>query len=373
MPNDPAIYSNIFHGQANQRNVKQQTFVKNQPLPPKTRIVHTVQHQNVIHSPPAPPEEKLVYSRELPSINAAVYPLLPPKKEVLILLKQVEYDLKMCKQKLAELKRIKQKDLLISTNFDQLNPSLEIQKHIGMIIPHHDIDKVTFENQRKANEIHKRYRITNPVIEHRTNHISHLPIIQTNIDTNLEYIDHLFHSVFNWKLIAEEKGRLLARQYAELRQIWENESRALNEYHRQEKAAIDSWPPEMIPLIHKPKESTNVLQFCANDSPMYLEDVEYYSYAFYSMNGFVPDPVQAHKDYKHRLCWTNTEKQIFLDKYRLHPREFKKIAAGLPQKSVKDVIEFYYCHRIDLNLKELEQQSRKRGRKKVITEGTVRK
>jgi hypothetical protein len=68
------------------------------------------------------------------------------------------------------------------------------------------------------------------------------------------------------------------------------------------------------------------------------------------------------------------EKQIFLDKYRLHPRDFRKIAAGLHQKTVKDVIEFYYCNRIALNLKGIEQQSKRgRGRKKMITEGAVRK
>ena len=105
----------------------------------------------------------------------------------------------------------------------------------------------------------------------------------------------------------------------------------------------------------------------------FVDDVEFYTYAFYNMNGFVEDPVKAHNDYRKRLVWTDTEKQIFLDKYRLHPREFRKIAAGLPNKSVKDCIEFYYVHRIDMKLKELEQMTKKRGRKKMLAEGAVRK
>jgi hypothetical protein len=54
------------------------------------------------------------------------------------------------------------------------------------------------------------------------------------------------------------------------------------------------------------------------------------------MNSFIPDPIATHRQYCERLRWTEAEKQIFIDKGRLHPQEFKKIPAGLSHKSVKE-------------------------------------
>ena len=39
----------------------------------------------------------------------------------------------------------------------------------------------------------------------------------------------------------------------------ENESKALNEYHNQERAALNEWPPEMIPLLPKSKDNAYLL------------------------------------------------------------------------------------------------------------------
>ena len=120
-------------------------------------------------------------------------------------------------------------------------------------------------------------------------------------------------------------------------------------------------------------EST-LLHCCANDEPMYLDEMEKHEYVFYDMNRFVEDPVAEHLAYKRRLIWTDAEIKIFLERYAQHPREFKRIAASLPSKCVKDVIEFYDIHRIDLNLKDIEVASRKKGqRKKMVSEGSVRK
>ena len=68
--------------------------------------------------------------------------------------------------------------------------------------------------------MHNKYRVTNRKIEHKIMHHSHLGYLHRNIDTNTENLDHFFNAVFNWKRFAEEKGRLLARQYSEMRQIW---------------------------------------------------------------------------------------------------------------------------------------------------------
>jgi hypothetical protein len=73
--------------------------------------------------------------------------------------------------------------------------------------------------------------------------------------------------------------------------------------------------------------------------------------------------VREHNAFCKRLYWGDAEVRVVLEKY-----------AALPNKSVKDVIEFYFIQRIALNLKDIEVAARKRGRKKMlVTRGTSEK
>ena len=185
----------------------------------------------------------------------------------------------------------------------------------------------------------------------------------------------MMQALKNWKMFALEKARSLARQYVERHSLWEKSNGPLNDYNHESRKIIDLWPNEFKNTVLKSTmpEST-LLHLCANDEPMYLDEMEKHQYVFYDMNRFVTDPVAEHLAYKNRLVWTDAEIKIFLERYTQHPREFKRIAASLPSKSVKDVIEFYDIHRIDLNLKDIEVASRKKGqRKKMVSEGSVRK
>jgi hypothetical protein len=270
-----------------------------------------------------------------------------------------------------DLTRAKQSDLLDVTSFESLVPSLAVQHHFGMLIPHQQIGRVQADSRAKAARVHARCRLTPPALLHRVSHPMHFHYVIPLLDSNCANLEPLFQTVFTWRTVALEKGHLLVREYLERRALWESASGALERYHRELRELLEQWPPEMIDV--KPFKSKDGKDVLAPDEPMYLDEVERAGFAFFSTNGFVPDPVAAHRDFRARLCWTEAEKQTFVDKYRLHPREFKKIAAGLQHKSVKDVIEFYYVNRIPLCLKEIEQQSKKRGRKRVITEGAVRK
>jgi hypothetical protein len=285
-------------------------------------------------------------------------------------LTDTENELKLSRRLLTELRHAKQSDLLEITSFDTLDPALALQDDIRMLILHEQISRICDANRRRATEMHNRCRIVPPVVAHRVHHTIHHPLVIANIESALVFLDPIVRVVFSWRSLADQATRQLIEQYIERRALWEALSRALERYNRESRELLDQWPAEMF-NVHPYKNKDG--DFRAPDQPMYTDEIEFHCYAFYSTNGFVPDPVRAHNEYKQRLVWTPAEKQIFLDKYRLHPREFKKIAAGLPQKSVKDVIEYYYIHRIDLDLKRLEQQSKKRGRKIIITEGAVRK
>ncbi|KAH0786377.1 Myb-like DNA-binding domain containing protein [Histomonas meleagridis] len=304
------------------------------------------------------------FTREPPKIEAAPYPRLPPSSIVLQELAQINAKLKQQREELRFLIQARQANYIVTPDFESLDPSLGIQNYQGMITPHKTINQISQANISKIQTTHQKYYLRCPKTSHRISHISHLPDLIHHVDTNSECLSPLFKTILSWKSIGNEKAHLLARQYVEHRQIWENEIKALDEYHREKRELLPQWPKEIANMPTKPKDRSSYISCVAPDQPMYLEDSEFYSFEFFTMNGFVPDPLAAHIEFKKRLCWTEAETRIFLDKYRLHPKDFKKIAAGLPQKSVKDVIEYYFTHRIELDLKKLENQSKKKERKR---------
>jgi hypothetical protein len=98
------------------------------------------------------------------------------------------------------------------------------------------------------------------------------------------------------------------------------------------------------------------------------------SNGFYDMNGFVENPSQVHPEYRERLCWTKEERTVFVEKWRTHPKDFRKIKNVLPEKSHNDVIEFSCVNKFELNLRDLEGAAKKRGgKRKVISEGSGRR
>ena len=315
-------------------------------------------------------QETIIPKREPPKLSMAPFPWLPSKREILLLIEETNIKLDKYTRMLNELERARKSDLMEISPIESLDPGLEVQDHIGMLVSYKIISKIAEENRKSIQRSRERVAMAT---RSKYSHTDHLPYLISNVQEGRELLDPMLRTVYTSRCIADEKAKSLAREYAERRALWEQMSKALATYHRESRELLEEWPPEIAGQRPKTKDNATLMKYVAVDEPMYLDDIEFNSFAYYNMNGFVEDPVRAHIEYKKRLVWTETEKQIFLDKYRLHPREFRKIAAGLPQKSVKDVIEYYYVHRIDLNLKGIEQQSKKRGRKKVITEGAVRK
>jgi hypothetical protein len=114
------------------------------------------------------------------------------------------------------------------------------------------------------------------------------------------------------------------------------------------------------------------LRWTAPDQRMFLSKKERRENAYYDMNNFVPDPQAAHDEFRARVIWSEEERAIFLDKFKQHGKDFRKIKAALPEKTHKEVIEFYYLNRFPLNLRDNEG-TRGRGKKKVVSEGVVKK
>ncbi|KAK9061244.1 hypothetical protein SSX86_018424 [Deinandra increscens subsp. villosa] len=73
-----------------------------------------------------------------------------------------------------------------------------------------------------------------------------------------------------------------------------------------------------------------------------LDKRERMSSKFISDNGLVEDPIDVEKQRSVVKPWAEEDKQMFLDKYALFGKNFKKIASFLRNKTVADCVEFYY-------------------------------
>lgn len=67
--------------------------------------------------------------------------------------------------------------------------------------------------------------------------------------------------------------------------------------------------------------------------------------------------------YNGNAIWTEAEQKVFIDKFLINPKNFRKIASYLPFKSTADCVAFYYRSKKRLRLKQL--------RKMIISESAI--
>ncbi|XP_076898194.1 uncharacterized protein LOC143551696 [Bidens hawaiensis] len=80
-----------------------------------------------------------------------------------------------------------------------------------------------------------------------------------------------------------------------------------------------------------------------------LDKRERMSSRFISNNGLVENPKEVEKERSIVNLWTEEDKDMFMDKYTLFGKNFKKIASFFQHKTVADCVEFYYKnHKSDL-------------------------
>eukprot|EP00177_Eucheuma_denticulatum_P007852 GFKZ01014295.1.p1 GENE.GFKZ01014295.1~~GFKZ01014295.1.p1 ORF type:complete len:435 (-),score=74.04 GFKZ01014295.1:833-2137(-) len=81
----------------------------------------------------------------------------------------------------------------------------------------------------------------------------------------------------------------------------------------------------------------------------------------------IENPLRDHYMARNINPWTRAERLLFLEKYSVMGKNFRKIAAFFEHKSVDDCVRFYYDNKIRLGLKQLLKDAhfRKRGAKKL--------
>ena len=79
----------------------------------------------------------------------------------------------------------------------------------------------------------------------------------------------------------------------------------------------------------------------------------------------IADPFCEEEERRHVNIWSDMEKCIFLDRFLHHPKDFRKIASFLKNKSTKDCVKFYYNSKKTVPykhaLKEFIQRKNRRG------------
>jgi hypothetical protein len=188
------------------------------------------------------------------------------------------------------------------------------------------------------------------------------------MNEHVENLGPLFAAVMTQKTIEAEYSQSLANEYRDHANTYREIQPKLDLLLLR----VRTWSPDLDSKDPAKPDSPALLQFVVGDQPM-LPPVKRRQMMFNDQNRLCEDPVLEHQRFKRRIVWTDKEVRKFLEKYAEHPKQFRKIAKDLPGKTVKDLIEFYYLKRFELNLKEVGGAAKRRGKMKVISEGMVKR
>lgn len=81
---------------------------------------------------------------------------------------------------------------------------------------------------------------------------------------------------------------------------------------------------------------------------------------FTDNNGLILDPLKEYEERKFLNTWSEAEKEIFKEKYLLHPKQFGQISQFLERKSTADCVQYYYLSKKTENYKQLIRRVRRK-------------
>ena len=311
---------------------------------------------------------------------AAPFPSIPTKQEVQNAKNEIENEITQLKAELSSL--LYEKKSLEMQKAPRLDPLTTTKDgvHIfrGMVMTDTQINDIIKDNREKSKRSTKRALI-DPCEDESMNalhklpkyrHLVDLPQFKKTIEDHTQLLTPIYAAKYAEKDVLLEHEDELAEEYLGLDGPWQQKQKVIDEYNDRTSEKSENWPSEF--KFERPNlDDAARLKWAAQDTPMILSRQQQIDRCYFDTNSLVNDPVQEYKDYKQRLSWTEEEKKIFVEKYTMHPKDFSFIADALPDKTIKEVIEFYYLNRYHMNLKENEGAARRRGgKKKVVTEGS---
>ncbi|KAH0787762.1 Myb-like DNA-binding domain containing protein [Histomonas meleagridis] len=303
------------------------------------------------------PQKPSIPHRVVPS---APFPLLPKREQIQKIIDSYDKEITSLNNTIQSLEHQKQLKLFSVANMTDRDPTNNVQDYKGFIIPHNGVLSIRDASRSRALQASRTYILRDTATVYT--HISGLRFLSETIKRHDPLLDPMLTTITHRRNLVRIKATNLAFEYVDRSRMNEKLCAILNTYSNEARQSVPVWPKEFERRVKKIPNPKGV----APDQFMYLDDMEKESYLLYDTNRFVSDPLQAHIQYKKRIAWAESEKQIFLEKYAQHPKDFKKIASCIHTKSVKDVVEYYGVNRIRLNLKQLETTGKRRGRKRTL-------
>ncbi|KAJ6248825.1 duplicated homeodomain-like superfamily protein [Anaeramoeba flamelloides] len=96
----------------------------------------------------------------------------------------------------------------------------------------------------------------------------------------------------------------------------------------------------------------------ADVQPMIIHKRQRWSERFLELNRLTQDPLQDNFIFANLNKWYKSEAKIYWENFRLYRKNFSKIARQLPNKSIKDVILYYYHTKNSKQFKQCIRESR---------------
>jgi hypothetical protein len=305
-------------------------------------------------------------------IRAAPFPGMPTGKEIQDVKAEVEQEISRYRADLSSFQHERNSFERRARPLIPPDASKGMHEYRGLLIMDTTVDAVMSENRaRKAQSLQADMEVGMPPFHNLTD----LPFFKQMITKQRQNVVPMLVSEYTARVMMEERKIELASQYLQRAESWKHARSVISEYSARTVEKSESWPQE-FPKDPQKVDDAARLRWVAPDQEMFMTDRNRLDGCFFDMNGFVDDPQSEHDEYRDRLVWSEEERQVFIEKYRQHPKDFRKIRAALPDKSYKEVIEFYYLNkfRYELSLRENEGAARRRGgKKKVISEGNVKK
>lgn len=249
------------------------------------------------------------------------------------------------------------------------NPhSLGIVNYRGLFINHNLIDNIIHENNAKIKKSNSRAKIdtnfdtiSEPTFYFRVSFLCRKLFDSTPL---------MFTIIFKRMQLQQEKLIYLTSKYIEIREVWEQLCNYVDCLNIRSHKKLGEWGTEQVLTLTAYEDGGR-----APDIEMHI-DHDFQSITLYDMNRFVKDPKLEHENFKRRIVWLPHEEKIFYEKFYTYPKEFGKIAKFLPDKTTKDMIEFYYTHKYTTEMKQVITRLKHRGKmtnNKVASEGKVKK
>ena len=118
---------------------------------------------------------------------------------------------------------------------------------------------------------------------------------------------------------------------------------------------------EIVDNLREMDASEKQMHLMAVQTPRLLNNYER-RIRFIDNNGLIRDIEQFEKERIAAIIWSEKEKQIFREKFALHPKDFEKIADSLELKDCSDCVLFYYQYKKQERFKSSKSKSKKKGK-----------